>query len=56
MLGMGWRRQGSSDRRWEILNRDVHKRDTNNRIFELSVSILILVLGRPLEYGAVKRL
>ena len=47
---------GSNDRRWEILNRDVCEGDTNNRIFELSVSIFVLVLSGPLEYGTVKRL
>ena len=47
---------GSSDRRWEILNGDVCEGDTNNRIFELSVSIFVLVLGGPLEYGAIERL
>ena len=47
---------GSNDRRWEILNRDVHKGDTNNRIFELSVSVFVLVLSGPLEYGAIEGL
>ena len=47
---------GSNDRRWEILNRDVREGDTNNRIFELSVSVFVLVLGGPLEYGAIEGL
>ena len=47
---------GSSDRRWEILNGDVCEGYTNNRIFELSVSIFVLVLSGPLEYGAIERL
>ena len=47
---------GSSDRRWEILNRDVRKGDTNNRIFELSMGIFVLVLSGPLEYGAIEGL
>ena len=48
--------RGSNDRRWEILNRDVREGDTNNRIFELSVGVFVLVLGRPLKYGAVEGL
>ena len=52
MLGMGWR----NDRRWEILNRDVREGDTNNRIFELSVGVFILVLNGPLEYWAIEGL
>ena len=47
---------GSNDRRWEILNRDVREGDTNNRIFELSVSVLVLILDGPLEYWAIKGL
>ena len=47
---------GSNDRRWEILNGDVREGDTNNRIFELSVSVFVLVLGGPLEYGAIEGL
>ena len=47
---------GSNDRRWEILNGDVREGDTNNRIFELSVGVFVLVLGGPLEYGAVEGL
>ena len=54
----GWDREdgGSNDRRWEILNQDVHEGDTNNRIFELSVGVFILVLSGPLEYGAIEGL
>ena len=54
----GWDREdgGSNDRRWEILNRDVREGDTNNRIFELSVGVFVLVLSGPLEYGAIERL
>ena len=48
--------RGSNDRRWEILNWDIRKGDTNNRIFELSMSIFVLVLSRPLEYGAIEGL
>ena len=47
---------GSNDRRWEILNRDVRKGDTNDRIFELFVSVFVLVLSGPLEYRAIERL
>ena len=47
---------GSSDRRWEILNRDVCEGDMNNRIFELSVGIFVLVLSGPLEYRAIEGL
>ena len=47
---------GSNDRRWEILNGDVREGDTNNRIFKLSVSVFVLVLSGPLEYGAIERL
>ena len=47
---------GSNDRRWEILNGDVRKGDTNNRIFELSVGVFVLVLSGPLEYRAIKGL
>ena len=47
---------GSNDRRWEILNRDVREGDMNNRIFELSVGIFVLVLSRPLEYRAIEGL
>ena len=47
---------GSSDRRWEIFNRDVREGDTNNRIFELSVGVFVLVLSGPLEYGAIEGL
>ena len=54
----GWDREdrGSNDRRWEILNGDVCEGDTNNRIFELSVGVFILVLSGPLKYGAIERL
>ena len=48
--------RGSNDRRWEILNRDVREGDTNNRIFELSVSVFVLVLSGPLEYRAIEGL
>ena len=47
---------GSNDRRWEILNGDVCEGDTNNRIFELSVGVFVLVLCGPLEYGAIEGL
>ena len=47
---------GSSDRRWEILNGDIREGDTNNRIFELSVGVFVLVLSGPLEYGAIEGL
>ena len=47
---------GSNDRRWEILNWDVREGDTNNRIFELSVGVFVLVLSGPLEYGAIEGL
>ena len=47
---------GSNDRRWEILDWDVCKRDTDNGIFELSVGVFVLVLGRPLEYRAIEGL
>ena len=47
---------GSNDRRWEILNGDVRKGDTNNRIFKLSVGVFVLVLSGPLEYGAIEGL
>ena len=47
---------GSNDRRWEILNWDVREGDTNNRIFELSVSVCVLVLCGPLKYGAIEGL
>ena len=47
---------GSSDRRWEIFNGDVREGDMNNRIFELSVSVFVLVLSGPLEYGAIEGL
>ena len=40
---------GSNDRRWEILNGDIREGDTNDRIFELSMGIFVLVLGGPLE-------
>ena len=54
----GWDREdgGSNDRRWEILNWDVCEGDTNNRIFELSVGVFVLVLSGPLEYGAIEGL
>ena len=54
----GWDEEdgGSNDRRWEILNRDVREGDTNNRIFKLSVCIFVLVLSRPLKYGAIEGL
>ena len=48
--------RGSNDRRWEILNGDVREGDTNNRIFELSVGVFVLVLSGPLEYGAIEGL
>ena len=48
--------RGSSDRRWEILNWDVRKGDTNNGVFKLSMGVFVLVLSRPLEYGAIERL
>ena len=47
---------GSSDRRWEILNGDVREGNTNDRIFELSVGVFVLVLSGPLEYGAIEGL
>ena len=47
---------GSNDRRWEILNRDVREGDMNNRIFELSVGVFVLVLSGPLKYGAIEGL
>ena len=47
---------GSNDRRWEILNWDVRKGDTNNRIFELSMGVFVLVLSGLLEYGAIEGL
>ena len=54
----GWDRedQGSNDRRWEILNRDVREGDTNNGVFKLSVGIFILVLSGPLKYRAIEGL
>ena len=54
----GWDREdgSSSDRRWEILNGDVREGDTNNRIFELSVCVFVLVLSRPLKYRAIEGL
>ena len=54
----GWdgENRGSNDRRWEILNGDVCEGDTNNRIFELSVGIFVLVLSGPLEYWAIEGL
>ena len=47
---------GSSDRRWEILNGNVRKGDTNNRIFKLSMGVFVLVLCGPLEYWAIEGL
>ena len=47
---------GSNDRRWEVLNGDIRKGDMNDRIFELSVSVFVLVLYGPLEYGAIEGL
>ena len=47
---------GSNDRRWEILNGDVGKGDTVNWVFELSVCVLVLFLGGPLEDWAVEGL
>ena len=48
--------RGSNDRRWEILNWDVRKGDTNNGVFKLSMGVFILVLSRPLEYWTIERL
>ena len=47
---------GSSDRRWEILNGDIGEGDMNDRIFELSMSIFVLFLSRPLKDWAVEGL
>jgi hypothetical protein len=47
--GRAWRGDagygGSGDRRQEVLDWDVGKRDTLNDFFELAVGILVLVLG-----------
>ena len=48
--------RGSNNRRWEVLDWDVCKRDMNSGVFELSVGIVVLVLSGPLEYGAIKGL
>ena len=48
--------QGSNDRRWEILDWDVRKGDTNNRVFKLSVGVFVLVLNGPLEYRTIEGL
>ena len=48
--------RGSNDRRWEILNWDVCKGDTNNGVFKLSMCVFVLVLSRPLEFRAIEGL
>ena len=47
---------GSNDRRWEILDWDVRKGDTNSGVFELSMGVVVLVLNGPLKYGAIEGL
>ena len=56
--GRTWGRDGVDgsldDGRGKVLNGDVGKGDTDNRVFKLSVGVFVLVLGGPLKDWAVE--